>query len=160
MVSLVELEAQLAAGDWLAATLETNQLLHAAAGLPGATYFTFVSVRDFPCEPLQAINDLWQGYSRDRFGFTAQYQLWTTVELADPLSNSFPNTARYRAFTEIVGWRESGLYREPQTLTFDLSAPVGHLPYVRYFYPLRPWLAWVNGYQWFFERFAQCESLI
>ncbi len=155
-VSLVELDAQLAAGDWLAATLETNRLLHTAAGLPGATYFTFAAVRDFPCEPLQAINDLWQGYSRDRFGFTTQYQLWTTVELGEP--RSFPNTARYRAFTEAVGWREAGLYRQPQTLTFDLSAPVGHLPYIRYFYPPQPWLAWVNGYAWFFERFAVCKG--
>lgn len=153
-VSLAELEASLAIGAWQAATLETNRLLHEAAGLPGATYFTFAAIQTFPCADLAAINRLWQNYSDARFGFSTQLQLWQTVELVDPLS--FPNTARFRAFSEAVGWRRAGLYLESTDLIFDLSAPVGHLPIVQYFYPMRPWLAWINGYGWFFERVGDC----
>ncbi|MGB3533134.1 MAG: GUN4 N-terminal ARM-like repeat domain-containing protein [Microcoleaceae cyanobacterium] len=77
----------------------------------------FSEVRAFPCTDLQTIDLLWQVYSQGKFGYSAQRKLWLSVN------------KNWEKLWPKMGWRKQGVWtRYPQEFTWDLSAPVGHLP--------------------------------
>ncbi|MEM1370415.1 MAG: GUN4 domain-containing protein, partial [Cyanobacteria bacterium P01_H01_bin.15] len=61
---------------------------------------------------------LWRLYSRDKFGFSIQRKLWLS------LGQNYPK------LWDKIGWRTSTdeFVRFPGGFTWELSAPVGHLP--------------------------------
>jgi hypothetical protein len=77
----------------------------------------FSEVKTFPSTDLQTIDLLWQVYSEGKFGYSVQRQLWLSVN------------KNWEKLWSKMGWRKKGVWtRYPQEFTWDLSAPVGHLP--------------------------------
>ncbi|WGT67230.1 GUN4 domain-containing protein [cyanobacterium endosymbiont of Epithemia clementina EcSB] len=77
----------------------------------------FTEVEQFPATDLHTINSLWWVYSEGRFGFSVQRKLWLSVG---------------KDFTKLwpkIGWKKENNWTfYPNEFTWDLSAPVGHLP--------------------------------
>lgn len=77
----------------------------------------FSEVRTFPSKDLQTIDLLWQVYSEGKFGYSVQRKLWLSVN------------KNWEKLWPKMGWRKNGTWtRYPQEFTWDLTAPVGHLP--------------------------------
>lgn len=77
----------------------------------------FSEVRTFPSTDLQTIDLLWQVYSEGKFGYSVQRKLWLSVN------------KNWEKLWPKMGWRKNGTWtRYPQEFTWDLTAPVGHLP--------------------------------
>jgi len=81
---------------------------------------------NFPCEDLRAIDKLWVKYSNGRFGFSVQKRI---------LSYLGPR-ASFVSFLFRIGWMDGAplerYLRSWERMTFDLSAPAGHLPALVY----------------------------
>ncbi|EAZ89238.1 GUN4 domain-containing protein [Crocosphaera chwakensis] len=77
----------------------------------------FTEVEQFPVTDLQTINALWLLHSEGKFGFSVQRKLWLSVG---------------KDFTKLwpkIGWKKDNNWTQyPNQFTWELSAPVGHLP--------------------------------
>ncbi|MDJ0843937.1 GUN4 N-terminal ARM-like repeat domain-containing protein [Crocosphaera sp.] len=77
----------------------------------------FTEVEQFPATDLQTINGLWWLHSEGKFGFSVQRKLWLSVG---------------KDFTKLwpkIGWKQDNNWTQyPNQFTWDLSAPIGHLP--------------------------------
>ncbi|MGB7444197.1 MAG: GUN4 domain-containing protein, partial [Coleofasciculaceae cyanobacterium] len=89
------------------------------------------AIAQFSCQDLRHINRFWQDASNGKFGIMGQAELWHQLK-ANP--NQATSLAAYQTFTEQIGWASLGeqpwdyRHRILEELTFDLSAPRGHLP--------------------------------
>lgn len=145
------LRALLGAGEWKAADLETRRLLIARADTGGYAGIDPDEAASVDCSLLRAIDEAWSEASAGRFGFSAQAKA-----LAAARSRSLPRADTWRAFGRTVGWVDGREWIEEDALTFDATAPAGHLPWV-------PGTATVVStgrvYEVFFQfyaRFAEC----
>lgn len=78
-------------------------------------YFTDVFL--LPEEDLLIIDLLWRIYSRGKFGFSVQRQIWLS------------NNCEWEKFWSIIGWENDGTpFRYPTEFMWNLKAPYGHLP--------------------------------
>ena len=77
----------------------------------------FTEVDQFPTTDLQTIDNLWRLHSEGKFGFSVQRKLWLSVG---------------KDFTKLwpkIGWKNDNNWNQyPNQFTWDMSAPVGHLP--------------------------------
>lgn len=122
--------------QWKEADEETLRVMLLVAGREKECWFFPKDIYDFPCKDLYTIDWLWGKYSNGRFGFSAQKliykRLYGITDWDFKLMveyREFKLMVKYRdrsifAFYEAVGWSEKS-YNE---LTFNLQAPVGHLP--------------------------------
>ncbi|MEB3830639.1 serine/threonine-protein kinase [Phormidium sp. CCY1219] len=110
------LRDRLAAGEWQAADRETEALMVRVCGREADGKINIQDLKNFPCRDLRTIDKLWREYSDNRFGFSVQRQIWKAVE------------KNYEAFSDRVGWRQGQSWLPYGKLTFDSSAPEGHLP--------------------------------
>ena len=98
----------------------TQSCLCQLVGLNGSSkrnwlYFTDVSM--LPAEDLYVIDMLWRLYSRGKFGFSIQREIW--------LSNDYD----WEKLWEQIGWKDKGLPRRyPNDFVWSIEAPEGHLP--------------------------------
>jgi hypothetical protein len=93
-----------------------------------------------PCRDLQTINWLWEVCVNDHLGFAVQRRIWESL---CPPSRGYPTTYDdLCCFGDQVGWRSQGKWLDYKQLTFNASAPEGHLPAI---------LFWVPRNLWFFE---------
>lgn len=77
----------------------------------------FTEVEQFPVTDLQTINDLWLLHSEGKFGFSVQRKLWLSV--GQDFTKLWPK----------IGWKKDNNWTQyPNQFTWELSAPVGHLP--------------------------------
>ncbi len=77
----------------------------------------FTEVTQFPIVDLQTLNSLWVNYSEGKFGFSVQRRLWVSVG------------RDYNKLWPKIGWKSSNNWTKyPHGFTWDLSAPLGHLP--------------------------------
>lgn len=118
------LKRLLTAKKWLDADRETAQLVLKIAGREAQGWLRKEDVEGIPISELKAINQLWLELSGDRFGFTVQKQIWHHTH------------ENYTEFGDRVGWRRADSWLEYPELTFDLQAPLGHLPAVMLPVPL------------------------
>jgi hypothetical protein len=109
------LENLLRSRRWREADQETRVFLLQSVGKTGTDHLSEDDIGRFSCADLQKINHLWSKYSGGHFGFSVQKKIWR---------NSQRNLDR---FGENVGWRKDRWLLSSE-LTFDLSAPLGHLP--------------------------------
>nr|YP_010985870.1 hypothetical protein RMF00_pgp149 [Grateloupia asiatica]WOL36788.1 hypothetical protein [Grateloupia asiatica] len=78
-------------------------------------YFTDISL--LPSKDLHVIDMLWRIYSRGKFGFSIQRQIWLT------------NNCNWETLWHKIGWKNQGTPRRyPNEFIWDTSAPKGHLP--------------------------------
>lgn len=111
----------LAAGEWQKADDETRLKLCQLAGedAEAREWVYFSEVKDIPATDLRTMDKLWTTYSRGRYGFSVQRQLWLAEK------------RRWGPFFARVGWTQgpSKAYRKfPSEFLWQADAPKGHLP--------------------------------
>ncbi|HEY9837575.1 MAG TPA: serine/threonine-protein kinase [Vampirovibrionales bacterium] len=110
------LETLLAAGQWQEADRETDALMLRVAGREAEGRLNIEDVKHFPCRDLRTLDRLWTEYSNGHFGWSIQRQIWSKI----------PDD--YEQLSDRVGWRRDNEWVSYGDLTFDITAPVGHLP--------------------------------
>jgi hypothetical protein len=135
-VDYTRLRDLLAARQWKEAEGETKKVMLKAAGREKEGLMDRESSENFPKQDLHTIDQLWVKFSNGRFGFSVQKRI---LERLVGRENINPETSERRHFTEDfkahinefgehVGWRMAGNWLNFRDLTFDSSAPEGHLP--------------------------------
>jgi hypothetical protein len=114
----------LANGRWKEADQETDRIMLEVAGRTEQGYLDPDDIKDFPCEDLLTIDQLWVKFSGGRFGFSVQKQIW--IECGRPMDY---NDA-WETFGDRVGWRKDGDWLQYNNLILDLNAPRGEFPCV------------------------------
>jgi hypothetical protein len=140
-----QLDALLRAGKWKEADQETAKQMCQVMGRQSEGWLREEDIENFPCADLRAIDQLWVTHSNGKFGFSVQKKIWQ--QCGSPTGDN----RDWEKFGEAVGWRTKGFmgmgaeWKCLFDLTFDTSAPSGHLP--RYF--LR---AYFEGFRALFSR--------
>jgi len=114
-----KLQQMLLQQDFLVADRITLEKLCELAGGTAVErkWLYFSEVDSFPITDLQTINSLWLVHSQGKFGFSVQRELW--LSLGKNWDKLWPK----------IGWKkENNWTRYPNEFTWDLSAPLGHLP--------------------------------
>lgn len=78
----------------------------------------YTKIKDLPCSELRKIDRLWVKYSDGRFGFSVQNKILDKLR----------STKSEEKFPVELGWKNNDGWLWADSLTYDLSAPVGHLP--------------------------------
>ncbi|BEV36355.1 GUN4 domain-containing protein [Synechococcus sp. M16CYN] len=107
--------------DFEAADRLTSDILRQLAGEAavqrGYVYFSEVSFMQGI--DLVSVDRLWTVYSQGRFGFTAQARLLKTLK------------GRYDQLWQRIGWKRGGVWtRYPDSFTWSMEAPEGHMPLI------------------------------
>jgi hypothetical protein len=127
-VDYTKLRDLLAAGKWKEADEETGKVMFMAAGRVNEGYLDVESMINFPCEDLRTINQLWLHYSKGKFGFSVQKEIYESLG-----GTRVYNEKVWEKFCDRVGWRKGGSYVKYSDLTFNLElASPAHLPFSGY----------------------------
>ncbi|GAB4377394.1 MAG: hypothetical protein Kow00121_26710 [Elainellaceae cyanobacterium] len=117
------LQDALASGDFKGADRVTRSLMLQATGRESDGWLRTEDVINFPCGDLRIIDQLWREYSEGKFGFSIQQEIYQN------LGGEQEDAARvWRDFSNQVGWRVNNEWLSHNNLTFNASAPRGHLP--------------------------------
>ena len=111
----------LAAGRWKEADQETTRAMLRAAGREKESWLRTEDINNFSCEDLRLIDQLWLKFSKGKFGFSFQKDIYQNLGGTKSLN------ARGLNFGDRVGWSRALTYYD---LTFNLNAPKGQLPSV------------------------------
>ena len=117
------LEFFLAEKKWKEADQETWRLMTILAKKEEENILISDDMLDFPCQDLMIIDQLWIGYSKGRFGFTTQKNIYKNLG-----GTEIFNIKIWQDFGEKVGWREKKDWINYFDLKFEITAPQGHLP--------------------------------
>ncbi len=134
-VDYTKLRDLLAAGKWKKADQETDIVMCQAVGREKEEGLTVEDIKNFPCEDLRTIDQLWVKYSKGKFGFSVQKQIWLDCG-GKPWASNREGKAYFR-FCDRVGWRKDGEWVYDD-LIFKLfgeykdTTPAGHLPGRKY----------------------------
>jgi len=121
----------LANGRWKEADQETATVMLKAAGKQAEDrgYLRLEEIRNFPCEDLRILDHLWVKFSGGRFGFSVQKDLWIEVGGKLDFGEDVESAQKaYEKMSDVNGWRKGDRYLSYSDMTFDTSAPRGHLP--------------------------------
>jgi len=122
-VSYDRLERLLSEKNWIKADQETGRVMLEATGQLNRGYLAEADFTQFPYPDLRTIDQLWLHYSRGRFGFSVQQQIYQT------LGGSYTfNQDIWEVFCDAVGWRKNHQWLLYPDLNFTANAPAGHLP--------------------------------
>lgn len=123
-----KLEEYLKNEQWKEADEETYRLMITTVGKIEGDWFEAEELSNFPCDELQAIDDLWVKYSNGRFGFSVQKQIY--VECGVKPDGAYPGDDIWEKFGDRVGWCKEGKWLSYPQLRFDVSfsSPKGNLP--------------------------------
>lgn len=108
--------------DW-----ETIRVIQTITGQPDLEAITPDDMRRFPCDELRVIDSLWTNYSKGRFGFSVQMQIYQSVGGSLDTTVNQDNTVIER-FGESTGWRVGGKWQKCDDLDYTLAAPRGCHP--------------------------------
>jgi hypothetical protein len=114
----------LAAGKWQEADEETARLMLKAVGRDFESSFERDELSKIPCSVLSTLDKIWLFASQGRFGFTVQKKIWESVG-GSPTTDDTETAER---FGDRIGQYANGNWVYYDDLTFNGSAPVGHLP--------------------------------
>lgn len=149
-----KLRSFLVSGNWQDADEETRRLL------------SIWSIIKIPCKVLKTIDYLWIKYSKGRFGFSVQKEIydssksdyfttyidepgWLGAMLGKKAKPIGHYTSKNDNFCQKLGWITNNYY---MSFTFSRSAPRGHLPsFVKN-------TASSEEYETFFSKFGTCQS--
>ncbi|MBR8839943.1 MAG: GUN4 domain-containing protein [Stigonema ocellatum SAG 48.90 = DSM 106950] len=114
-------------GDFREADWETIRVIQAIAGEPNVESITPEDMRQFPCDELRVIDSLWRTYSKGRFGFSVQMQIYQSV--GGSLETTIAQDTKFiEHFGEQVGWRVDNKWLKCDDLDYTLAAPIGCHP--------------------------------
>ncbi len=122
-IDYTQLQNLLAAGKWKDADAETREIMTKILGRKTAAWENKEEIQNFPCEALNTIDKLWIKYSRGRFGFSIQKQIWQEMGGKDDA-----DSVTYNQFLEGLGWVVDGSWLAWHEFTFNFNGPLGHLP--------------------------------
>ncbi|MCY7286587.1 MAG: GUN4 domain-containing protein, partial [Cyanobacteria bacterium CAN_BIN43] len=152
-----QLEALLKMQQWKDADEETYRLMITTVGKEVGLYFTSEELSNFPCEELRAIDGLWVKYSKGRFGFSVQKDIY--VSCGGKLDGKFPGERIWEDFSDRVGWDRVRQKNEYGSIIVGLN-PSFSYPRGSYSSPIFP-LRVVFGWGWLgcglFYRTKACE---
>ncbi|MDJ0517348.1 MAG: SUMF1/EgtB/PvdO family nonheme iron enzyme [Trichodesmium sp. MO_231.B1] len=124
-IDYTRLRNLLANKKWKEADEETAKLMFKIADRKTEGWLRIEDIEQFPIADLQTIDQLWVKHSNGRFGFSVQKQIYQNLG----------GTKEFNQKITAAFWQKVGLvvnnqpywsqYHNP---TFDLSAPIGHLP--------------------------------
>ncbi|MDD1468260.1 GUN4 domain-containing protein, partial [Dolichospermum sp. ST_sed5] len=119
----------LAQGKWKEADEETVRIMLAVGKREKESWLDTKSLDNFPCEDLHIIDKLWVKHSNGKFGFSVQQKIYQscggTLEYEPEI---------WEKYGEKVGWKKKkllgmgGEWITEYNITFDITAPAGHLP--------------------------------
>ncbi|MEW6494767.1 MAG: GUN4 domain-containing protein [Cyanobacteriota bacterium] len=135
-VDYTRLRSLLAAGQWKEADEETRKVMIEAARREKEGLLDREASETFPSTDLRTINQLWEKFSKGRFGFTVQKRIWESivgnavVDIEMPQQRHLDNHFKEHIdqFGDRIGWSVKGNWLHFRDLTFDSCAPEGHLP--------------------------------
>jgi energy-coupling factor transporter ATP-binding protein EcfA2 len=104
---------------WREADIETYWVMVAAGDRAQKGHLSLDDIRQFPCEDLRVIDQLWVRYSQGIWGFSIQKQIY--ADCGATLDGNYPGDDIWDAFCDRVGWRKGNSYVNYFDLTFDLS---------------------------------------
>jgi hypothetical protein len=119
-----DLERYLKNGQWKEADEETCRLMITEVGKEEGQWFDPEDLRNFPCEPLRAIDGLWVEHSGGRFGFSVQRDIYLSKECGSIPDGKY-NSKTWNHFCQLNGWKVRGEY---VSIVFNIASPRGHLP--------------------------------
>ncbi|GAA6621444.1 GUN4 domain-containing protein [Scytonema sp. NUACC26] len=122
-----KLQELLITGNFREADWETIRVIQTITGEPELGDITPDDMRQFPCDELRVIDNLWTKYSQGRFGFSVQIQIYQSVGGSlDTTINQ--DNKMIELFGEHVGWREDNQWKKCDDLDYTLTAPIGCHP--------------------------------
>jgi serine/threonine protein kinase len=119
----INLRNLLLANQWKIANQKTWLIILTLANRANQGWISINDVEILPSEAIAKLDQLWLKYSNGRFGFSMQKQLWQ--EVVREVDEGIEAIDR---FSDRVGWRQGGKWRDNDSLTFSIEAPEGHLP--------------------------------
>ncbi|MEC4983256.1 MAG: serine/threonine-protein kinase [Oscillatoria sp. PMC 1068.18] len=122
-VDYTRLRDLLAAGEWKEADEETAKVMLKASNQEERGWLEVEDIDNFPCTDLRTIDQLWIKYSKERFGFSVQKQIYQSLGGIRKYDREI-----WQAFDCRVGWRKEGDLLYYPDLTMNVTAPQGHLP--------------------------------
>ncbi|MBO1070254.1 MAG: GUN4 domain-containing protein [Dolichospermum sp. DEX189] len=126
-IDYTKLRDLLKAGNWKEADKETYEVMIKAVGKKSGEWFTDNELLNFPCQDLRTIDKLWVKYSRLRFGFSVQKEIYLSV--GGKADGEYHRDA-WEKFGNKVGWRENEGWIDYSQVKFSTSAVDGHLPFL------------------------------
>ena len=126
-VNYTQLEKLLTAKQWEDADQETLNVMLKITNREAEGRLDVESLRNFPCEALAKIDQLWVETSDGKFGFSVQKKIYVDDCGGNPDGQYDKNA--YNCFADKVGWRVNGIWLYYSEVTFDTTAPIGHLPF-------------------------------
>jgi hypothetical protein len=121
------LRSHLEAGNWFEADRETIRAIVDVSGKLDLESISPNDIRNFPCNALQVIDQLWSQYSGDRFGFSVQLRIYQEVG-GNLEATVAQNTQLVEQWGERMGWHTGDRWRRCDELDYSLSAPEGCHP--------------------------------
>ncbi|MDB9381649.1 GUN4 domain-containing protein, partial [Nodularia spumigena CS-584] len=115
----------LAAGRWKEADEETRRVMLTVVNRENEGWLNTESIDNFPCEELRTIDQLWVNYSNGRFGFSVQKRIYQSLGGTRNYDEKI-----WKAFGDKVGWRKRGKWFYYKDISFDMTAPEAHLPWL------------------------------
>ena len=115
------LQKLLEAGKWEQADRETTRAMIQAAGREKESWLRTKDINKFSCEDLGIIDQLWREFSKGKFGFSLQKDIYLHLGGIRSINE------RGLDFGDRVGWNGALTYYD---LTFNLNAPKAQLPSV------------------------------
>lgn len=119
----------LASGSWKEADQETDRLMLKVVGTAAEKrgYLMLDEIRNFPCEDLRLIDQLWVKFSGGKFGFSVQKKIY--IDCGAKLDCQYPGDEIWYDFCDRIGWRKDNKYVNFASFTFDPSiSPAGQIP--------------------------------
>jgi hypothetical protein len=115
-------------GEWRTADRETYNVMRKVGDINHKGYLDLDDIRNFPCQDLRIIDQLWVKYSQGKFGFSVQKQIY--VDCGAKLDGNYPGDKIWDEFCDRVGWRKDNKYLNYSDLqAADLSfSPSGEFP--------------------------------
>lgn len=123
-ISYKKLQSLLKDKKWKAADYETALCMLTAVGRTKDDFLRSNDLHRFPCTDLKTIDRLWQEYSRERFGFSVQKDIYLSV--GGRPDGEYPKEEVWQAFGKRVGWHNRKKWISyPETVKTSILA---HLP--------------------------------
>ncbi|MDJ0635399.1 MAG: GUN4 domain-containing protein [Xenococcaceae cyanobacterium MO_188.B29] len=125
-------------GKWREADEETLNVMLQVANRQRQGYLDVSDIEKFPCEDLRIIDRLWVKYSKGKFGFSVQKEIYMKeldkLDRGKELRGEEGEQREYNKeevwinFGVRVGWIKGGYWLRYSKLTWNLEAPEGQLP--------------------------------
>ncbi|MEL6989245.1 MAG: GUN4 domain-containing protein, partial [Bacteroidota bacterium] len=133
-----KLKNLLAHREWKDADYETYCLMIQTVGKEEGQELDIEDLEDFPQEELQILDKMWTSYSKGKWGFSIQKDIYSSVG-----GNKKYSGKAWQTFCDRIGWQRNSLYISYDMLTFDLDlSQIGHLPVI--YLNLLGWRAWTS----------------